>query len=973
MTASAPANIGSHWWRKPLARVPPLAGTIRGRILVAFLVMSLLTGALGGYAAIGIRRAGVLVARTFDHSLMSINYARAAAADFASMRAMFVRRWMTSDQATRQELDRAVEALERTLAEDLAIAAERAGSARAASAATKVWTAVTAWNEVRLHLDESIGPSAAWEVLDRYARQVDLETDLLINYTAGDGFTNRQQALEAVDFDIKLTFLGTGLALLLSGFVAWLLAQRIVGPVAAASVVAGSIAEGKLDVPIPPGACDELGDLLRAMASMRGNIREMMEREVALRRSAQARLADAVESSREGVVVVDRLGKVALANSRAKEFMSIDPDLLERELALPSRTPRSAPKARPVSESGAAQEAHEVCLPDRRWLRVSLSQTQDGGLVAIFSDISVIRMQQERLRATNLRLDAALDNMSQGLCMYDTENLLKVANRRFCEIFGIPLAQVRPGMSFRDVLQLSQHRGSDGLKWVSDDLGDHAALVARRGKGTELLDLSDGRVVAVTHQPLSDGGWIATYEDVTERRRAEERISFMARHDSLTGLPNRNLLHERIESAAAQLDRDRGFALLCLDLDNFKQVNDTLGHTIGDELLRSVAQRLQACLREADTVARLGGDEFAIVQPGVSGPEQAAILAERIMHVLSAPYDLFGHRALVGVSCGIALAPQDGRTGDKLLKNADLALYRAKADGRGTFKFYDPEMDIRLQARRALELDLRDALEKEEFEVFYQPIYESSLTRITGFEALLRWRRPNGDLISPAEFIPIAEEIGLIIPLGEWALRRALEEAAKWPQEIKIAVNVSAVQFRTGLVQVVSDALAASGLAADRLELEITESVLLTRGPSTLTILHELRALGVRIAMDDFGTGYSSLSYLRSFPFDKIKIDRSFVRDLSLSEETGVIVRAIVSLATSLGMETTAEGVENEGQLARLRIEGCNQVQGFLFSPPVPAQEVGDLLIRSLRKMVGIADTGKSRSKVTIRGRKARL
>jgi diguanylate cyclase (GGDEF)-like protein len=415
----------------------------------------------------------------------------------------------------------------------------------------------------------------------------------------------------------------------------------------------------------------------------------------------------------------------------------------------------------------------------------------------------------------------------------------------------------------------------------------------------------------------------------------------------LTGLPNRILFSEKIDECLADLGGDGGFAVLCLNLDRFKQVNDTLGHHVGDELLRAVAQRLRYCAREAAMVSRLSSDEFAIIQSKVDRPEAAALAAHQIIEVLSAPYDISGHRVTIGVSIGISLAPGDGAASGKLLKSADVALYRAKTEARGAWRFFEAEMDARLQARRSLELDLRDALEKDELEVFYQPIYDLAEDRVSGFEALARWRHPTRGLVMPAEFIQLAEEIGLISPIGEWVLRRACAEASSWPAHITLAVNVSAMQFKdASLIQAATDALAAAGLPAHRLELEITESVLLADNVATLAILHTLRGHGVRIAMDDFGTGYSSLSYLRAFPFDRIKIDQSFVRDLTSAGGPGPIVRAIRTLADCLSMRTTAEGVETYEQLKWLREEGCHELQGYYFSRPVPAAEIPALIER---------------------------
>jgi diguanylate cyclase (GGDEF)-like protein len=440
---------------------------------------------------------------------------------------------------------------------------------------------------------------------------------------------------------------------------------------------------------------------------------------------------------------------------------------------------------------------------------------------------------------------------------------------------------------------------------------------------------------------------VRSAKSVLEKRVVERtaEIRRVATHDALTGLPNRTLLHEKIEDALARVRRGETLAVLCLDLDHFKSVNDTLGHAVGDTLLRAVTARLTKCVRETDVVSRLGGDEFVVIQFDLEKPEQAGVLARRIIDAIAEPFDVDGHRVVVGMSVGIAIAPTDGEDRELLLRSADMALYRAKSDGRGACRFFEPAMDIRLQERRRLELDLRRALVSHEFLLHYQPLVDAVTEKIAGFEALLRWNHPEKGMISPLEFIPLAEEIGLIVPLGEWVLRKACADAMDWPADIKIAVNLSPAQFKQQtLVHAVASALAASRLAPARLELEITESVLLTNSEATMAHLHQLRSLGVRIVMDDFGTGYSSLSYLRSFPFDKIKIDRSFVNELGATNDCAAIVKAIAALGVSLGIETTAEGVETEEQLKHLRTHGCTEFQGYYFSRPRPLDEATELL-----------------------------
>jgi diguanylate cyclase (GGDEF)-like protein/PAS domain S-box-containing protein len=445
------------------------------------------------------------------------------------------------------------------------------------------------------------------------------------------------------------------------------------------------------------------------------------------------------------------------------------------------------------------------------------------------------------------------------------------------------------------------------------------------------------------------GSWpaqLVAVMDVTEQRKTEARMAHMAHHDALTGLPNRVLFHERLDEALLRVRRyAEVLSILCLDLDKFKNINDTLGHPAGDKLLVAVAERLRTCLRDCDMAARFGGDEFAILQSGLAGPHEAGALAERIVALLSEPFDVEGQQAMIGTSVGIALAPADGETADQLLTSADIALYQAKEDGRRSFRYFEHGMDALLQARRTLELELRNALGAGELEVYYQPLVTLETNVISGFEALLRWHHPQRGMLYPAQFIPIAEETGLIVPIGEWVLRQACAEAVRWPNDLKVAVNLSPVQFKkSNFLQVVISTLATTGLPAAQLELEITESILLEESKTNLANLHRLRALGVGIAMDDFGTGYSSLSYLRAFPFDKIKIDRSFIAALGESADCQAIVRAITNLGSSLGIPTTAEGAETEKQLAWVREAGCTEMQGFLFSRPVPASEIAGLL-----------------------------
>jgi diguanylate cyclase (GGDEF)-like protein len=512
-------------------------------------------------------------------------------------------------------------------------------------------------------------------------------------------------------------------------------------------------------------------------------------------------------------------------------------------------------------------------------------------------------------------------------------------------MYGFSPEHARPGVSLATMLQQRAEMGS--FSGDADAYVIYLMDALAQGKiVTRVMELPDGRTISVVNHPMLGGGWVATHEDITERRRAEQQIAHMARHDALTDLPNRLLLSERLsEALTAAVHRNEMLAVLYLDLDHFKGVNDTLGHSIGDELLKAIADRLLNCVNETDTVARIGGDEFAIIQTNIESPSEAAMLARLICDTLKAPYDLNGHVVIADTSIGIAIAPNDGDEVDELLKNADMALYGAKADGRGTYRFFEAEMDARVKARRAMELALRRALEVGEFELHYQPLLDIERDCVTCCEALLRWHHPERGMIPPAEFIPVAEEIGLIVPLGEWVMRQACLDASSWPKDVRVAVNLSPSQLiNHSLLAVVINALAFSGLSANRLELEITEAVLMQNTEVTIASLHRLRELGVRISLDDFGTGYSSLSYLRSFPFDKIKIDRCFISELPHADGSLAIVRAIAGLASSLQINTTAEGVETQEQLEQVRLLGCTEIQGYVFSKPRPAAEIARFL-----------------------------
>jgi diguanylate cyclase (GGDEF)-like protein len=551
----------------------------------------------------------------------------------------------------------------------------------------------------------------------------------------------------------------------------------------------------------------------------------------------------------------------------------------------------------------------------------------------------VVSFPQGARKDENL-MRVILNNMTQGVLMFDADARLTFCNQRYTDMYGLPPAVAQPGCSLRDLLFHRQQTGT-----FADNPDDYIvglkSGIADGNTFAQVVNLPDGRVFSVLNKPMAGGGWLATHEDITERQRSEERIAHMARHDALTDLPNRVLLRERLDHELKRVKRGECLAVMCLDLDQFKSVNDALGHPIGDELLKLVSVRLRGCTREIDTVARLGGDEFAIIMTQMQRPSDAASLSKRIRDSVTKPYQIDGHQIVTDISIGISVAPHDATAPDPLLRNADMALYGAKGDGRGTYRFFEQEMNTRMKARRELEMDIRKALVAKEFELHYQPLVNLQTNDVSAFEALLRWHHPRRGMVSPAEFIPIAEETGLIIPLGEWVLKTACKEAVSWPDPMKVAVNLSGAQLNNrNLLALVNAALSESGMPPHKLQLEITESVLLQNTFSTLETLHKLRAMGVQIALDDFGTGYSSLSYLRSFPFDKIKIDRSFIRDMATGAEPLAIVHAVAGLANRLNMTSTAEGVETQQQLETLQAMGCTEMQGYLFSRARPASEI---------------------------------
>ncbi|HEX8640573.1 MAG TPA: EAL domain-containing protein [Allosphingosinicella sp.] len=545
---------------------------------------------------------------------------------------------------------------------------------------------------------------------------------------------------------------------------------------------------------------------------------------------------------------------------------------------------------------------------------------------------------------------AALDNMAQGLSMYDEYDRLVTSNARYAELYGLPPHLLRSGTPLIEILSYLTANGV--FPGTANYYAEQSSTANTEASHTE-VELLTGRIIDIQRRPLPGGGWVATHEDVTQVRQASAKAAYLAAHDVLTGLPNRVSFSAHLRAAAERALPGAGFALHTIDLDRFKEVNDTLGHAVGDQILKETAARLRSLVKRGDVVTRLGGDEFAVLQHDVANSADAAALAAGFVEKVAEPFVFDGHTVAIGASVGISLAPENGAVGDELLKMSDVALYRAKAERRGMYRFFEAGMDLRLRERRELEADLQAAISEGQFEVHYQPLLNLRTGKIGCFEALVRWRHPTRGMVQPLDFIGIAEESGLIIAIGEWVLRQACRDAAAWPEDVRVAVNLSPAQFKRGdLLAMTTNALAAADLQPSRLELEITESVLLHDEQWVRSILHKLTRLGVRIAMDDFGTGYSSLSYLRSFPFNKIKIDRTFVADLVGMTDSLAIVQATIQLSDKLGMETAAEGVETREQLELLAAEGCTQIQGFHVSRPVPVSQVPELLA-SYRHVAG--------------------
>ncbi|HWX49499.1 MAG TPA: EAL domain-containing protein [Roseomonas sp.] len=718
----------------------------------------------------------------------------------------------------------------------------------------------------------------------------------------------------------------------------------------------GGVCEGRIYLVCLEPVRSEDGDIAGVLCSaLEITTRKRAEEALGEHRE---RLSNLIEQAAVGIAQCDLQGRFVLVNDRFCEIAGQSREALlgqrMQDITHADDMPNNVALLEFSLEAGKPFTLEKRYVrPDGSiiWVKNHVSLTRDAAgrpqfIVAIVQDITERKQAEAALRESEENYRHTIELSPQIPWTANADGQIIGVSPRFRQLVGLPDEAAR-GMGWLAAIHPEDASRMSACWTRSIASGDPLDVDFR-------LRLQDGsyrwfrsRAAARHDETGRIIRWYGTAEDIHERKLAEQQIVFLAYHDPLTDLANRRLFRQELEQALTELRPGEQLALHCVDLDQFKGVNDTLGHAAGDALLCQAADRLRCCVPERNLVARIGGDEFAIIQTGLRGPEDAAALARRMVDVLDEDYRVDDHQAVAGASIGIALVSHEEAASEEVIRKADIALYRAKADGRATFCFFDPSMDEAVKRKQMLRAGLRTALDRDELGLHFQPLVGIRAGEVTGFEALLRWRHPLHGMISPAEFIAVAEETGLIMRMGEWALRSACREAVRWSQPVRVAVNLSPVQFRNpGLLQAVTDALIDSGLDARRLELEITESVLLQDDQANFAILWELRKLGVRIALDDFGTGFSSLSYLLRFPFDKIKIDRSFVTGLPDRRESKAVIRAVVSMSRSIGISVTAEGVETAEQLEALRQLGCNDAQGYLFSRPVPAAEVGALMDR---------------------------
>jgi diguanylate cyclase (GGDEF)-like protein len=668
--------------------------------------------------------------------------------------------------------------------------------------------------------------------------------------------------------------------------------------------------------------------------------------------SANDRFDAAISNMSQGLCLFDADKRLVVSNNRFQEMYRLPDELVQPGTPLNRILQHYVDRG---EKSDLTVDQHTQLMPtqlkqnyapaDGREIFIQRKPLPDGGWVATHEDVTDQKRAQQllaekaaELQAMNVRFDAALNNMSQGLCMFDAEQKVVVSNARYGDIYHLSRDQTKPGTPLRQILEFRRQAGTNFA------ISPEVYLRVNVKQASEIQELADGRVVAIARHTMPDGGWLTTHEDITDRARNEKRIAFLAQHDLLTGLANRALFSEKLDDAGKRLVRHgTTFTVLALDLDKFKHVNDTLGHPAGDQLLIEVAQRLNSSLRDTDVLARFGGDEFAIIQENEKNQSEGAIkLALRIIGIIQEPFDLNGHRVSIGTSIGIAFAPEHGADAATLLKKADLALYAAKSGGRNDFRVFQPDLIAAADIQRSMEGELRQAISQSELELHYQPVIDVRTRGVCGVEAFVRWHHPSRGLLGADQFLPLAEQTGLMLPFGEWILQQACADAAAWPPHIRMAINISAAQFNKGnLFDVVLCALVESGLAPERLELEIAETSLLEKNHAAhLQTLRQLKSLGCSLVLDNCGTGYSSASYLTGFPFDKIKIDRSVAQGFASRRDCAAVVASVLALAHGLDIATAAKGIESREQFEALQAAGVDFAQGFLFGHPVPHAEL---------------------------------
>ena len=948
------------WWRRLVGTKWLL--TVNGSILQAFLAIAVVTILLSIGTARSVMQLGAIATKTFDESLMSVSFARKAATDFARIEESILALQMPHTSTKVDNLVRQIKSDSIKLHEDLMIARQRSQSSRSKK---NIDAALKTIEEY--HINSVANNIVANHIgynyyhVDKVQNMLSKQLNYVVNYVAGDAFDFKLKSLQVKNDQLRLNMLLGAAVLIFTALILIILARRISNSIAKASAFALAIADGNLASTPPTVTADTLGDLTLAMVRMRENIRTSLQREAALTSEAKNILAEALAMSPDGIMVLNSSGEVVVANEKMKELeycgqLSGSSKYFNEDFycAFHERCGQAncdpnralvGDEAQGVSRNFLAQLTAESrwsegpFLHGNAWLRISTGETRSGGWIFVVADVTSLKLQEQKLTDANRWLDLALENMARGLCLYDADGHLVVVNKTFMDIYGFGHTEVGIGKHYSAVEEAMSRKLQKTRPILLPDSrqGQQANVTPVR----EDVVLGSGGICRVTRKSIDDGKFIEIHEDITEVKKFEQRLYEMSRYDGLTGLANRVLIAEHIAEAIGRVECGESFSLLCLDLDLFKDVNDTFGHPVGDALLCAVANRIRNCLRPADVAGRLGGDEFAIILCGLSVAADIEAIVERLVATISEPYDISGNHANIGVSIGISVAPQDGDDGEKLLQKADAALYLAKAQGRGTWRFYDAVMDNALRERRSLEADLRLAISRDELEVHYQPIFDVANKDIGSFEALLRWRHPQRGMVPPSEFIPLAEETGLIYSLGEWVLNTACKEVNSWPTHHRLSVNLSLAQLKPGNFQTILDnCLTESGLAPERLDLEITESIFLEKNTYALGLLQDVRKRGVTISLDDFGTGYSSLSYLGRFPFDRIKIDRSFVQDLLVSDQAKVVVEAVLLISKRYNMRVTAEGVESKEQLEWLCQAECNEIQGYFIGRPMPASDV---------------------------------